>query len=142
MSGLRRIRWAWVVGAAFLSEVVVIGVFFLLLLAATLAGVPEIAKPMSTLDNVDAVVSSFVVVLLFAFWVGKRVGTDQVLHGTLIGVVAALLFTIMWIATTPSLVQPFWYVVAHALKVLGGICGGLIAQRRAQRRPLAASKAR
>src|SRR5215471_4663832 len=120
MSGLRRIRWAWVVGAAFLSEVTVIAFFFLLLLAATLAGVPEIAKPMSALDNVDAVVSSFVVVLLFAYWVGKRVAAEPVLHGALIGVVAALLFTIMWIATTPSFAQPFWYVVAHAFKVLGG----------------------
>jgi len=138
MSGIRRIRWTWVVGAAFLSEVVVIGVFFLLLLAATLAGSPEIAKPMSPLDNVDALVSSFVVVLLFAVWVGKRLEADYVLHGALIGVVAALLFTVLWIATTPAFAQPFWYVVAHTLKVLGGICGGLLAQKRARQRPLAA----
>jgi hypothetical protein len=137
MSGARGIRWTWVVGAAFLSEVAVLGVFFLLLLAATLADVPEIAKPMSTLDNVDALVSSFVVVFLFAVWVGKRVDAEPVLHGALIGVVAALLFTIMWIATTRSFSQPLWYVVAHALKVLGGICGGLLAQRRV-RRPAAA----
>ena len=63
MSGLRRIRWTWVVGAALLSEAIVIGVFFLLLQAATLAGVPEIAKPMSPLDDVDALVSSFVVIV-------------------------------------------------------------------------------
>jgi hypothetical protein len=133
VSGLRRIRWGWVVGAAFLSETLVLGVFFLLLLAATLAGVPEIARPMSPLDNVDALVSSFVVVFLFALWVGKRVESERVLHGALIGVVAALLFTILWIATTPSFAQPLWYVVAHALKVLGGICGGALAQRRARR---------
>jgi hypothetical protein len=139
VSGVARIRWTWVVGAAFLSEVTVIGVFFLLLLAATLAGFPETAKPMSTLDYVDALVSSFVVVLLFARWVGSRVETP-VLHGALIGVVAALLFTIVWIATTPSFAQPFCYVVAHALKVLGGICGGLLAQKRAQRSLLAAKE--
>ena len=136
MSGARRIRWTWVVGAAVLTEVAVLGVFFLLLLATTLAGKPEIAKPMSTLDNVDALVSSFVVVFLFALWVGRRVGAEPVLHGALIGVVAALLFTVMWIATTRSLAQPLWYVVAHALKVLGGICGGLLAQKRARRRIL------
>ena len=74
--------------------------------AATLAGVPEIAKPISTLDNVDALVSSFVVVFLFVLWVGRRVEQDPVLHGVLIGVVAALLFTVMWIATTRSLARP------------------------------------
>jgi hypothetical protein len=140
MSGTRRIRWTWVVGAALLSEVIVIGVFFLLLQAATLAGVPEIAKPMSPLDDVDALVSSFVVVLLLARWVGSRVETEPVLHGALIGAVAALLFTIMWIATTHSLAQPSWYVVAHALKILGGICGGLLAQKRAERRSIAAKE--
>ena len=132
VSAIQRIRWTWVLGAAFLSEVVVLGIFFLLLLAATMAGVPEIAKPMSPLDNVDALLSSFVVVFLLALWVGRRVASEQVLHGALIGVVAALLFTIMWLATTRSLAQPLWYVVAHGLKVLGGLCGGLLAQRRAQ----------
>jgi uncharacterized membrane protein len=83
VNGIRRIRWTWVVGAAFLSEVAVLGVFFLLLLAATLAGAPEIAKPMSTLDNVDALVSSFVVVFLFALWVGKRVESEPVLQAML-----------------------------------------------------------
>ena len=138
MSGARGIRWTWIVGAAFLSEAAVLGLFFLLLLAANFAGFPEIAKPMSTLDNIDAIVSSFVVVFLFALWVGKRVDAKPVLYGALIGVVAALLFTIMWIATTRSFAQPLWYVVAHVLKVLGGICGGLLAQRRV-RRPAAAN---
>jgi len=68
-----RIRWKWIVAAAFLSEVAILAIFFLLLLAAKLAGVPLIAKPMSTLDYFDALVSSFGIVFLFALWVGKRV---------------------------------------------------------------------
>jgi hypothetical protein len=135
MSVFRRIHWKWVVAAALLSEAVVMVVFFLLLLAATLAGVPEIARPMSPLDNVDAMVSSFAMVFLFTLWVGKRIDADYVLHGALIGVVGALLFSVMWIATTGALAQPLWYVVAHLLKVLGGICGGLLAKRRKQRVP-------
>ena len=68
-----RIRWKWIVAGAFLSEVAILAIFFLLLLAAKLAGVPLLARPMSTLDYVDALVSSFGIVFLFALWVGKRV---------------------------------------------------------------------
>jgi hypothetical protein len=128
------ICWKWVFAAAALSEVAILAIFFLLLLAAKLAGVPEIAKPMSTLDYADALVSSFGIVLLFALWVGKRIESALVLHGALIGVVATLLFTGMWIATTPSWVQPVPYLVAHALKVVGGVCGGILAKQRKQGR--------
>ena len=126
------ICWKWVFAAAALSEVAILAIFFLLLLAAKLAGVPLIAEPMSTLDYVDALVSSFGIVFLFALWVGKRIERAFVLHGALIGVVATLLFTGMWIATTPSWVQPVPYLVAHALKVAGGTCGGTLAKRRKQ----------
>jgi hypothetical protein len=69
-------------------------------------------------------------VFLFTLWVGKRIESGFVLHGVLIGVVGILLFGIMWVATTRSLAQPPLYVVAHFLKVLGGIAGGLVAEKR------------
>jgi hypothetical protein len=50
---------------------------------------------MSTLDYIDAMLSSFVMVFLFSLWVGKRIESGFVLHGTLIGVVGILLFTMM-----------------------------------------------
>ena len=130
MSALRRIRWRWVLAAGFLMEVSIMALFFLLLLGATLAGVPEIARPMSPLDYVDALVSSFVMAFLFTLWIGKRVESDFVLHGALIGVVGVLLFTALWTATTPTPVQPALYVVAHGLKILGGICGGMVVKKR------------
>ena len=74
-------------------------------------------------------VSSFAVVFLFTLWVGKRIESAFVLHGVLIGVVGILLFGIMWLGTTGSLAQPPLYVVAHFLKVLGGIAGGLVAEK-------------
>jgi hypothetical protein len=89
---------------------------------------------MSTLDYVDAILSSFLMVFLFSLWVGKRIESGFVLHGTLVGVVGILLFTIMWIATTGALAQPRLYVVAHVLKVLGGITGGLLVERGRRRR--------
>jgi len=127
---MHRIHWTWIIVASFLAEATVIAIFFLLLLAATAAGVPDIARPMSTLDYIDAMVSSFAMVFLFTLWVGKRIESAFVTHGVLIGVFSILLFTVMWLASTRSLAQPVLYVVAHVLKVLGGIAGGLVAEKR------------
>jgi len=88
---------------------------------------------MSTLDYVDAILSSFAMVFLFTLWVGTRIEFGFILHGALVGVVGILLFAIMWVATTGSLAQPPLYVVAHLLKVLGGITGGLVVGRRRRR---------
>ena len=74
-------------------------------------------------------------VFLFSLWVGKRIESGFVLHGTLVGVVGILLFTTMWVATTGSLSQPRVYVFAHLLKILGGITGGLLVERRRRRVP-------
>jgi len=133
MIPIRRIHWGRIVAAGFLAETAVFVIFFLLLLGATLAGIPEIARPMSTLDYIDAMVSSFAMVFLFTLWVGKGIESGFVLHGMLVGVVGILLFGILILAGTGSLAQPPLYLVAHGLKILGGIAGGLVAQRRKQR---------
>src|SRR5215216_4199319 len=118
MSAMRRIHWKWILLAGFFAEATVFAVFFLLLFVATVAGVPEIARPMSPLDYVDALVSSFAVVFLFTLWVGKRIESAFVMHGVLIGVLGILLFGVIWLAIAGSLAQPPLYVAAHVLKVL------------------------
>jgi len=133
MSAIRELHWGRIVVAGFLSEVAVFAIFLLLLLAATLAGVPEVAKPMTTLDYIDALVGSFTMVFLFTLWAGRRIESRFILHGALVGVVGILLFAIMWIPTTGSLAQPAAYVVAHILKIVGGIAGGLVVERRRRR---------
>ena len=65
MTAICGIHWGRILVAAFLAEASVMAGFFLLLFVATLAGVPEIARPMSPLDYVDAIVASFVMVFLF-----------------------------------------------------------------------------
>jgi hypothetical protein len=127
---MRRIHWTWIFAAGFLAEASILAVFFLLLLAAKAAGVPEIARPMGTLDYIDALVSSFTMAFLFTLWVGKRIDSAFVLHGALIGAFGVLLFSVMWLATTRARAQPLLYVVAHFLKVAGGIAGGLVAAKR------------
>jgi hypothetical protein len=139
MSDARRIRWKWIILGAFLAELTVIAIFVVLLLAAMAAGVPEIAAPMTTLDYIDAMVMSFVSMLVFTIWVGKKIDSAFVLHGVLIGAFGILLFTVMWVGTTGAFAQPALYVAAHGLKIVGGIAGGLIAERR-HRRSLAGAE--
>ena len=64
---------------------------------------------------------------------GKGIQSGYMLHGALVGVVGILLFQILWVFTIGSVTQPFLYVVAHFLKVLGGMTGGLVVQRRKER---------
>ena len=105
-------------------------VFFLLLGIFTLAGMPEVAAPMSPLDYVDALVASFASIYLATLWVGRRLESAFVLHGVLIGLVAFSLFLLLIFIGSGSINQPVLYWTAHGLKVLGGITGGMVAERR------------
>ena len=63
----------------------------------------------------------------FAVWVGRRVESHFALHGVLVGTVAALVYLIVaW-----GQPEPLLYKIAHGLKLLGGLLGGLTAARRA-----------
>ena len=130
MPGDARIHWGRIFLAAFLAEMSIMVVFFVLLAAATVAGVPELARPESTLDLIDAMVASFVMMFLFTLWVGRRIESGFVLHGALIGLVGALLFTTLVFVLSGSPAQPPLYLVAHCLKVAGGITGGVVANKR------------
>jgi hypothetical protein len=75
---------------------------------------------------VSIVVASAVMPFLFAVWVGRRIESRFVLHGALVGIVAALVYMVLaW-----GQPQPLLYQVAHGLKVVGGIAGGVAASRR------------
>src|SRR5271163_443173 len=69
---------------------------------------------------------SFVTCFLGARWVCRRIEAHFILHGAMVGVVAALIY----VALTRAQPEPLAYVVAHALKLAGGACGGFVAQRR------------
>jgi uncharacterized membrane protein HdeD (DUF308 family) len=71
-------------------------------------------------------IASAVMPLLLAIWVCRRVESRFVLHGALVGVVAALFY----VALTRGQSEPVLYVVAHGLKIVGGAIGGAIASRR------------
>jgi hypothetical protein len=72
-----------------------------------------------------APVASLVSCFLLALWVARGISSRFVLHGVLVGVVAALIY----LALTRAQPEPFAYVVAHVLKILGGAAGGLVGGR-------------
>jgi hypothetical protein len=134
MSNARQIRLGRIVVGAFLAEATVIALFFLFLFIATLAGVPELAQPMTPFDYADAMIGSFATMFLFTLWVCRRVESRFILHGVLLAVIAILLFAALSFALNQTLWQPWLYWVAHALKIVGGIAGGIVAgARRAHR---------
>jgi len=74
---------------------------------------------------------SFITCFLAALWVCRRIESHFILHGTLVGVVAALIY----VALSRAQPEPFVYIMAHALKLAGGACGGFIAQQRRLQSP-------
>jgi putative membrane protein (TIGR04086 family) len=109
------IRWLCVLLAGFLAEVLVIALvipFALLLGKNTL--------------TYTAPAASLLACFVFAIWVGRGLNSRFVLHGVLVGVVA----TLIYVALTRGGPEPPAYLIAHALKLLGGAAGGFVAARR------------
>ena len=65
--------------------------------------------------------------LYFGYWAARGAGNRYILHGALVGIIAA----VVYIALTWRHTLPMAYTVSHFLKIIGGALGGLIAQRRA-----------
>ena len=112
---MSKVRWGRVVVAGLLAEVGLI-----------LAIVPIGLRLGDTFLQYAAPPGSFVVCFLGALWACRRVESRFVLHGVLVGAVAALFY----IALTGFQPEPLAYVIAHVLKLAGGAAGGWVAQRR------------
>lgn len=72
---------------------------------------------------------SFIFCFLGAWWVCRRVESHFVLHGMLVGAVAALFY----LGLTRFQPEPLAYILAHVLKLAGGALGGYVAERRRSR---------
>jgi putative membrane protein (TIGR04086 family) len=69
--------------------------------------------------------ASFAAAFAFGLWVARKAQQRRVLHGTLVGVVAMLIY----FGITLGRPEPIAYVIAHVLKVFGGAVGGLAASK-------------
>jgi putative membrane protein (TIGR04086 family) len=109
------LRWGRILAAGLLAEVGLI-----------LAIVPVGLRLGDAFLRYAAPPGSFVVCFLGALWACRRVESRFVLHGLLVGAVAALFY----IALTGFQPEPLAYVIAHVLKLAGGAAGGRVAERR------------
>ena len=82
------------------------------------------------------VIGSLVVTFVFGAWVARRAASRQVLHGLLVGVVAMLIYGVIFVVAAQfappeqQTEQPLlYYVVGHGFKLIGGALGGLVAAR-------------
>lgn len=78
--------------------------------------------------NAAIVIASFIAPLLLAQWVVRRLTSQFVLHGFLVGFTAFIVYMIPMTLSGES--QPPIYWIAHAMKILGGVTGGFVAARR------------
>jgi len=111
------IQWGRVLLAAFLMELVL----FAIAVPLNLTGAREVAL---------YVVPPAALIATFAFtmWLGRGIVSKFVLHGVLIGIAG----TLMYVALTRGRPEPWQYLVANALKVVGGAAGGMVLTRRRQ----------
>ena len=114
MSNSEKIHWVRVLIGGFLAEAAVFVVVIPVLMTAGQHPLLYVAP-----------IASLVACFLFAIWVGRRVESQFVLHGILVGVVA----TLIYVALTRAKPEPAAYLLAHGLKILGGAAGGLVASR-------------
>jgi putative membrane protein (TIGR04086 family) len=120
---LSRIRWVRIIVAAVLVELVLLA----------------IAVPLNMSANGRAILLAGVIPLcvvgtfIGGWWTARRADGLFLLHGLLVGAVAALLYG----ALTWNVSLPTSYIVANYLKLLGGAGGGLMAPV-LRRRPKAA----
>ncbi|MGA3091934.1 MAG: TIGR04086 family membrane protein [Terriglobales bacterium] len=110
-----RIHWGRVLIGGLLAEVALI-----------LAIVPLGMRLGDNFLHYTAPPGSFVMCFLGALWVCRRIESHFIVHGTLVGVVAALIY----VALTRAQSEPLAYILAHVLKLVGGACGGFVAQGR------------
>jgi putative membrane protein (TIGR04086 family) len=78
--------------------------------------------------NSAIVIASFIAPLLLTQWVARRLTSQFVLHGFLVGFTAFVVYMIPMTLSGES--QPPIYWIAHAMKILGGVTGGVVAARR------------
>ena len=113
---LADLRWGRVIVGGVSAELLVFAIVF-----------PVLHFFGQTAFLASILIASLAMPFLFALWVCRRVASHFVLHGLLVGVVAALVYLIL----ARGHPEPLLYKIAHGLKLVGGLLGGLVASLRA-----------
>ncbi|MGD0628478.1 MAG: hypothetical protein ABR987_03955 [Terracidiphilus sp.] len=115
---LRRLHWGRVVIGGVCAELAVFAIVF-----------PVLHFFGQTAFLVSILAASLLMPFVFALWVDRRVESHFVLHGLLVGLVAALFYVLL----ARGQPEPLLYKIAHGLKLVGGILGGVLSAFRASR---------
>ena len=131
-------RWTRAIIGGVLAELLLAVV---VLVPALAIGIETLQDPKTVPTGLLAVVvvGSFVAPLLLTQWVARRVGSRFVLHGGIVGLSAFVFYMIPVVAGGALDQQTASYWLAHAMKILGGLTGGLVAAQRHARRPATAA---
>jgi putative membrane protein (TIGR04086 family) len=111
---MKSIRWGWILLGGFLAELMI---FVIVLPLSWLFGQESLLY--------SAPVASFVAAFALGLWVARKASRHHVVHGFLVGVVA----TLIYVGISFGHPEPIAYIIAHALKLLGGAIGGYISLR-------------
>ncbi len=109
------IQWGRVLLAAFLMELILFAIAVPLFLSGAGRVLVYVVPP-------AALIATFATTV----WLGRKITSKFVLHGVLIGVVG----TLMYVGLTRAEREPWQYLFAHGLKVVGGAAGGMVLARR------------
>jgi hypothetical protein len=115
MANFSKIHWWRVLLGGFLAELLVFSIVF---------PVRHFFGQQAFLASI--LIASAAMPFIFALWVGRHIQSRFVVHGALVGLVAALIY----MALAWGQPQPLLYKVAHGLKIVGGAAGGVVASRR------------
>jgi hypothetical protein len=131
------IRWGRVVLAALLTEVAVIGIIGIAIVAHRLWIAPGETQAQSRAFGEIAgyyagPAGGAVMTFLFVLWVCRPLRSHFVLHGLLVGL-AGVLLTVGFIFTAKP-EYSFMYAASYALRIAAGYGGGLVARARSQTR--------
>jgi putative membrane protein (TIGR04086 family) len=113
-SKVKGVCWGWILLGGFLAELAIFAIVIPLSLLAGQQSLLYSAPP-----------ASFVAAFAFGLWAARKAQGRRVLHGTLVGVVAVLIYAGISLGRP----EPLAYVIAHVLKLFGGGLGGFAASK-------------
>src|SRR6266699_73768 len=105
------IQWGRVLLAAFLMELILFAIAVPLFLSGAGRVLVYVVPP-------AALIATFATTV----WLGRKITSKFVLHG--------VVGTLMYVGLTRAEREPWQYLFAHGLKVVGGAAGGMVLARR------------
>ena len=131
-----RLQWGRVLVGGFLIEVLLA---IVLSGGFAVAGV-DISQGVSTMSAVIIGAGCFAASFLIALWLGRGIHSHVGLHGLLMGLAATVLYVGLvagsgQISSAFAVYGPVTFVVVNAVRLVGGLLGGIACERRAAARP-------